>query len=1397
MPSRTDWLLPPATRDDFEVAIVCALDLEAAAVLAACDCLYLEDYGQEYGKADGDPNQYTTGRMGNHSVVVVTLEHMGKEAAAKASATLRMSFRSISLALLVGICGGVPRTPQGEEILLGDVVISSELYQYDFQRIYPGGPKVRDTRKHMKNDPSVALIVNRLQNSHKQRFQVTMEKELGALGNKQGYSRYTHPGVENDVLFQSEYVHKHSHQEALPVEKRCTICGPNHDKTCEEAQQTPCIDLGCDPRFHVRRERLEATKKVLLSSTGNGNGRLPPVVHFGIMGSGDSVIKSAVHRDAIAAATGIVAVEMESAGMFGVFAGLVIKSVCDYADSHKNKAWQDYAAATAACAAKALLQTYTPRDRNTMTPYKEDYRRVEVQLMKPPQPKHRAWGNFVDRPEIMKKMESYYFAFPAGKHQKRFIICGMAGTGKTQLALRFADFHRQRFWAIFEVDASSQASAQSDFANIAQWAGRKPTWDNGVDYLATCSHDWLLILDHADDKTLALDTLLPSSDQGCILITTRSKDYVYQGVDLDENPMSVDQAITLLLQDSLKDPDNPESRLQAQPIVEELGCLPLAIKHCALPIRRRVCSVEGIFGYYQRNKGRMLGDGQGNSRSLQSGIARSQDAYAYPSIYASIDLSLQTMIAPPKLNGLDRALEILQLCAFFHFQDIPVRIFNAAPSWRDQGTFQKVRYLLSKTFLFKWHRREASATTFSEEQPTYTNVHIRNALSCITSLPWRDLDSENASRLDENSEALALLHRSGLGVLDIDAGLFSLHPVVQEWNRHRLAEEDVAWARWSAGVGLSHIIPWQEGANGDGAGQVRRKLFSHVDNYIRMGIAEGARQGVRLTMNQAQVGEKFSLVYQDSGYYQVATTLFEEAWWARRDTLGKEHPDALKSLGRLAAVQAMQRHYRVAESFSKEAWEGMKDLGVSLEDDALASLNTYATSLHGLGRFREAEEVQRDCLRARKRAMDEEDAVVVESTNNLGITLLRLGKSQEAIQLLKQAYNWRKKRFGDENELTIQSLQSLSAALRDSGETAEAEVKCRQALGLRKQLLGNNHPDTLVSLVELAIIIRKLGEVEEAERLSQEASNGMSKRMGLTNPDTLESLSALAAAFHDRGENEKAKKLYTTILAGYQEQFEPNHPDVLRIRSNLASELMSLEQYENAEQMYRETLAAFKRHHEPQHPDVIKCKIGFAVLLSRMGGPDRTIQAAEIHREVEEHITEAYPSDSLLRLDWLYNYSIFLRRRGNYGKATMLVADAQRGYEAKLGPNSPAVLDCIASIAYMLDLDGRYAEAWGYYENALERYEKAGLGASPNYVGTVGRFADMRGKMESLGMPVPDGAVALAISPSKGHHDHDSQSVLGQQKRRRAQDGELSEGRPACPAPAVEQTNTKRRRTRF
>jgi nucleoside phosphorylase len=136
---------PPRHRNDFETAVICALSIEADAVITVFD----HTWEYSYGKLETDTNTYTAGRIGSHDVVLTYLPNMGKASAASVAANLRSSFRRVRLCLVVGICGGVPsykRQGTVEEILLGDVIISTGIVQYDLAR------QLRD-RAVRKDDP--------------------------------------------------------------------------------------------------------------------------------------------------------------------------------------------------------------------------------------------------------------------------------------------------------------------------------------------------------------------------------------------------------------------------------------------------------------------------------------------------------------------------------------------------------------------------------------------------------------------------------------------------------------------------------------------------------------------------------------------------------------------------------------------------------------------------------------------------------------------------------------------------------------------------------------------------------------------------------------------------------------------------------------------------------------------------------------------------------------------------------------------------------------------------------------------------------------------------------------------------------------------------------------------
>lgn len=360
-------LLRPSSRDGFEIAIICALRIERDAVEALLDEEYEAD-GFSYGKAVEDPNAYTTGRLGNQHVVLAYMPNMGKVCAAAVASNIRHSFQSIKICLIVGVCGGAPNTPEGTEILLGDVIVSTSVIQIDFGRQYPNGfvrkRGLEDTLG--RANPEIRAFVERASGYRvRERLKEKTSIFSTQLCAMNGFQTSAYPGPENDKLYPSSYRHKHQRPESCPI---CGRCQDQGDPVCEPALKSSCTELGCDEMVLMRRDRVQTAKGLRIDGSSTPNeaeikNAQNPMIHFGRIANGDVLMKSGQHRDTVADCENVIGFEMESGGAWDCIPTVVIKGVCDYSDSHKTKTWQKYAATTAAACTKAILEEWRTSDK--------------------------------------------------------------------------------------------------------------------------------------------------------------------------------------------------------------------------------------------------------------------------------------------------------------------------------------------------------------------------------------------------------------------------------------------------------------------------------------------------------------------------------------------------------------------------------------------------------------------------------------------------------------------------------------------------------------------------------------------------------------------------------------------------------------------------------------------------------------------------------------------------------------------------------------------------------------------------------------------------------------------------------------------------------------------------
>lgn len=300
-------------RDEYTVGWVCALPVELAAAQEMLD----EEHRPPKAEAD-DPNIYTCGRVGEHNVVIACLPEgqTGTNSAAAVAMRMKSAFPSTRFGLMVGIGGGVPS--EEADIRLGDVVVSKPhkvhggVVQYDFGKTTPGDFE----RTGLLNTPPTVLL-NAIANL-RARHMRGKSRLSEYLSKFDGLPEFTREAAGPDTLFDATYDHAGG-----------ATCGQ------------------CDDSYVVTRvpQRHEV------------------VVHYGTIASGNRVMRSATERDKISADLGgVLCFEMEAAGLMNSFPCLVIRGICDYADSHKNKRWQGYAAGTAAAYAKEVLSMMPPEE---------------------------------------------------------------------------------------------------------------------------------------------------------------------------------------------------------------------------------------------------------------------------------------------------------------------------------------------------------------------------------------------------------------------------------------------------------------------------------------------------------------------------------------------------------------------------------------------------------------------------------------------------------------------------------------------------------------------------------------------------------------------------------------------------------------------------------------------------------------------------------------------------------------------------------------------------------------------------------------------------------------------------------------------------------------------------
>ncbi|KAJ5112215.1 Pfs NACHT and ankyrin domain protein [Penicillium argentinense] len=284
----------------------------------------LDDIHQSLPTHADDTNTYVLGSIKQQRVIIACLpaEQYGTNSATSVITNMKRSFPAVRASLMVGIGGGVPSK---SDIHLGDVVVGVRVMQYDLGKIVGDG-KFQRTAIPRAPDMLLGTAVSALRAKHElgpSRIPSILQHRLGT---NVFYGRPKAP----DRLFLATYDH------ASPLSANCDKC--DYSKLV--------------PRSKRRSNNI--------------------VIHYGAIASGNQVMRHGVTRDNVARELDVLCFEMETAGLMDILPCLPIRGICDYSDSHKNKEWQRYAAATAAAYARELIEEIPITETHIKVKYIQD-----------------------------------------------------------------------------------------------------------------------------------------------------------------------------------------------------------------------------------------------------------------------------------------------------------------------------------------------------------------------------------------------------------------------------------------------------------------------------------------------------------------------------------------------------------------------------------------------------------------------------------------------------------------------------------------------------------------------------------------------------------------------------------------------------------------------------------------------------------------------------------------------------------------------------------------------------------------------------------------------------------------------------------------------------------------
>ncbi|KZP26480.1 TPR-like protein [Athelia psychrophila] len=725
----------------------------------------------------------------------------------------------------------------------------------------------------------------------------------------------------------------------------------------------------------------------------------------------------------------------------------------------------------------------------------------------------------------------------------RFVIYGMPGLGKSQLALQHANlaFTAGVYSHVFYVSATTVEKLGQGLARIlgllnhaernhpdqaAQIAAVR-LWLEQSDHHG-CRR-WLLILDNvtAESAKFLREHLPRQNAGGTILITTRTRNIAeavanaagQKHIIFELKALSKAESVSLLLKKAGID-GAPIDLAGAEELVSRMGCLPLAVQQAGSYMKRSGLKNTNQLQemYYQRGLSEIqkLEEIDPDAHKLLKTLAF-LDPENIPIDILSLGARAiserlakngqQSLILSPNSQRKEPAIRRLlkKLKGKLHMESNPL-----------EGVPSELTVLIA---LFCSEGRIRAAFRHFEDlsiaQPLYDDkpsLHIHDLIQWVL-------------------QQSALVHREeGYRVLAI-ALLCNAFQTIddprspQSWDQceifvpHFMALETQDWTH--SMISEEYMIANESIAEYFSS----RGRYKEAETLLVRVLAHRRRLLGSKDISTFNTMHSLAGVYEDLGRYEEAELLYLPLLAADKKRFGADHQRTLTTVSNLAGLYESQGKLDKAESLYVRVLIGEeKQLGAD-HPDTLTTMNNLAGLYKSQGKLGEAESLCRRALAGREKQLGADHPSTLVTVNNLALLYESQGRLDEAQSLYVRALQGQEKQLGADHPTTLVTVNQLAGLYEIQGEFDEAESLYVRALAGREKQLGADHPSTLLTVHNFAYLRKKQGRQQEAEVLYRRALAGLEATLGPDHHDTQTTLCNLVEDLEAQGHYQEAEVL--------------------------------------------------------------------------------------------------------------------------------------------------------------------------------------------------------------------------------------------------------------------------------